>query len=73
MPAEAVMFWNEPNNLSHWDFEMDRGWREFSEMTRRAAMAIRRLCPRLPLVLGTEATADGVVDHDQALLVESCA
>src|SRR5215212_3135554 len=20
---EAVMFWNEPNNKSHWDFEID--------------------------------------------------
>ena len=22
---EAVMLWNEPNNLSHWDFEIDPG------------------------------------------------
>ena len=21
---ESVMFWNEPNNLSHWDFELDK-------------------------------------------------
>ena len=20
---EAAMIWNEPNNLSHWDFEID--------------------------------------------------
>ena len=23
--VEAVMFWNEPNNMSHWDFELDPG------------------------------------------------
>ena len=22
---EAVMLWNEPNNQSHWDFEIDPG------------------------------------------------
>ena len=26
MTVEAVMIWNEPNNLSHWDFHMDEGW-----------------------------------------------
>ena len=25
---EAVMFWNEPNNLSHWDFVIDPDWTE---------------------------------------------
>ena len=25
--VEAVMLWNEPNNLSHWNFEIDPGWR----------------------------------------------
>lgn len=49
---EAIKFWNEPNNLSHWDFQMDPQWREFTEMTRRAARAVRQLCPTLPLVLG---------------------
>ena len=24
---EAVKFWNEPNNLSHWDFQLDPEWR----------------------------------------------
>ena len=24
---EAVMLWNEPNNKSHWDFEIDPDWR----------------------------------------------
>jgi hypothetical protein len=26
---EAVMIWNEPNNKSHWDFEIDPYWRLF--------------------------------------------
>jgi len=24
--VEAVMLWNEPNNLSHWDFKIDPDW-----------------------------------------------
>lgn len=49
---EAIKFWNEPNNLSHWDFQLDPEWREFSLMTELAATAVRRLCPQLTLVLG---------------------
>jgi hypothetical protein len=40
--VEAVMLWNEPNNLSHWNFEIDRGWTRFEEMVGLAAAAIRR-------------------------------
>lgn len=46
------MLWNEPNNLSHWDFELDPEWRSFSEMTRLAAEAVRNVHPSLPRVLG---------------------
>jgi beta-xylosidase len=49
---EAIKLWNEPNNLSHWDFQMDPKWRQFTEMVRLAAIAIRRHSPDLPLVLG---------------------
>jgi len=49
---EAVMLWNEPNNLSHWDFEIDRDWSIFAEMTRLAAAAIKSERPTLPKVLG---------------------
>ncbi len=49
---EAIKFWNEPNNLSHWDFEMDPEWREFTAMTRLGADAVRAVAPDLPLVLG---------------------
>jgi beta-xylosidase len=49
---EAVMLWNEPNNLSHWDFRADSEWKIFAEMVIAAAKAIRRENPELPLVLG---------------------
>jgi len=49
---EAIKLWNEPNNLSHWDFQMDPEWREFAGMLRMAARAIRGIAPELPLVLG---------------------
>ncbi len=49
---EAVKFWNEPNNLSHWDFEMDPEWKEYAHMTRLAAQAVRAEKPNLTLVLG---------------------
>jgi beta-xylosidase len=49
---EAVKFWNEPNNLSHWDFQLDPDWQTFSAMTRLAAQTVRQLCPQLRLVLG---------------------
>jgi beta-xylosidase len=49
---EAVKIWNEPNNLSHWDFQMDPEWREFSDMTKRAACRLRTSRPSLPIVLG---------------------
>lgn len=49
---EAIKFWNEPNNLSHWDFDMDPGWQEFGAMVRLGALAVRELRPDLTLVLG---------------------
>lgn len=49
---EAVMLWNEPNNLSHWDFEIDRDWRMYADLVRQASAAIRAENSRLPIVLG---------------------
>ena len=49
---EAAMLWNEPNNLSHWDFELDPGWVRFAELVRTASAAIRAESPHLPIVLG---------------------
>lgn len=50
--VEAVMLWNEPNNLSHWDFKIDPGWKMFAEMVLAGVQAIRRVNPELKLVLG---------------------
>lgn len=49
---EAVMFWNEPNNLSHWDFQMDPGWKIFSSMLKAAGAAVRAERKDLQRVLG---------------------
>ncbi|HUF28016.1 MAG TPA: hypothetical protein VMM18_13665 [Gemmatimonadaceae bacterium] len=49
---EAIKLWNEPNNLSHWDFHMDPEWREFSRMTALAAEGIRDVAPGVRIVLG---------------------
>src|SRR6185312_2833103 len=50
--VEALMLWNEPNNLSHWNFALDPEWRTFAAMVRQAAEAARRVVPELRLVLG---------------------
>jgi beta-xylosidase len=49
---EAVMFWNEPNNKSHWDFEIDHDWRAYAEMVKLAAAAVRAENSRLRRCLG---------------------
>jgi len=49
---EAVMFWNEPNNKSHWDLQLDPDWRIFAEMVKTAASAVERVRPDLPRVIG---------------------
>jgi hypothetical protein len=37
---EAVKIWNEPNNKSHWDPNLDPEWDLFAEMTRLTGQAI---------------------------------
>src|SRR5574340_608804 len=49
---EAVMIWNEPNNLSHWDFKLDPDWKMFATMARAGIAAIRRVNPEVRIVLG---------------------
>lgn len=76
---EAVMIWNEPNNKSHWDFQIDEGWNIFAEMTKTAAKAIAAENPRLPKVLGGISPIDpafianmqsqGVLNHLEAIAV----
>ena len=76
---EAVMLWNEPNNKSHWDFQIDEGWKIFAEMTKKAADAVAAENPRLPRVLGgispidpcfiSNMQAQGVLDHVDIIAV----
>ncbi|HEY8485636.1 MAG TPA: hypothetical protein VIL13_13560 [Longimicrobiales bacterium] len=76
---EAVMFWNEPNNKSHWDFELDPDWRIYGEMVKLAADAVRAENPRLLRVLGgispidpdfiTNLAGQGVLDHVDVVAV----
>lgn len=49
---EAVKFWNEPNNKSHWAFEMDPEWQTFSQMVKLAADAVEAENPQIKRVLG---------------------
>jgi beta-xylosidase len=56
--VEAVMLWNEPNNLSHWDFTLDPEWRQYARMVRLAGEAIRAERPRLTRVLGGTSPID---------------
>jgi beta-xylosidase len=69
---EAVMLWNEPNNLSHWDFGMDPEWSCYAAMAKAAAGSVRAERPELTRVLGgispidpgfiTNMKAQGVLD-----------
>jgi beta-xylosidase len=49
---EAVKFWNEPNNKSHWDFSLDPEWDQYSEMVKLAGAAVAAENPALTRVLG---------------------
>ena len=49
---EAIMLWNEPNNLSHWDRDLDPDWSIFSRMAALAAEEIRATAPGVRIVLG---------------------
>ncbi len=49
---EAAMIWNEPNNKSHWDPEVDPDWSQFADMVIRAGNAIHAINPAVTRVLG---------------------
>lgn len=49
---EAAMIWNEPNNKSHWDPEIDPEWRGYADMVSRAGNAIFAANPAIARVLG---------------------
>ena len=70
---EAVMFWNEPNNKSHWDFEIDPDWSRFAEMVKLAATAVQAENPNLLKVLGGISPIDpGFIRNMDAKGVLSC-
>ncbi len=46
------MLWNEPNNLSHWNFEIDPGWNTYAQMVNLASDAVKAENPKLRRVLG---------------------
>jgi beta-xylosidase len=49
---EAAKFWNEPNNKSHWDLELDPEWKAYGRMVRLASQAVRAENSALTQVLG---------------------
>jgi beta-xylosidase len=49
---EAAMIWNEPNNKSHWDPEIDPDWSLYAECVRLAGSAIAAENPAILRVLG---------------------
>jgi beta-xylosidase len=49
---EAIKFWNEPNNKSHWDLELDPGWSRFAAMAQLATAAVKAENAGLTRVLG---------------------
>jgi beta-xylosidase len=49
---EAAMIWNEPNNKSHWDPEIDPGWVKFADLANAAGQAIRSANRDIQRVLG---------------------
>ena len=63
---EAVMIWNEPNNRSHWDFDLDPDWKIFAEMAKCAADAVASEAPRLTKVLG------GISPIDPSFILNMC-
>lgn len=76
---EAAMIWNEPNNKSHWDPEIDPDWSQFAHMAKLAGQAIAAEAPGLTRVLGGISPIDtffiermkhfGVLDHVDAVAV----
>ena len=56
--VEAVVLWNEPNNLSHWNFHLDPAWCRYADMVKLGSQSIRSVNPELPIVLGGVSSCD---------------
>ncbi len=70
---EAVMLWNEPNNKSHWDFEIDPDWSKFAAMVKLAGQAVAAEAPGLTRALGGMSPIDpNFVANLQAQGVQEC-
>jgi beta-xylosidase len=75
----AAMIWNEPNNKSHWDQELDPEFAHFAEMAKLAGQAIAAENPQITRALGGMSPIDpifvrnmawrGVLDHVDAIAV----
>jgi beta-xylosidase len=60
---EAVKFWNEPNNKSHWDLELDPEWSQYARMVKLACAAVEAESPALTRVLGGISPIDPAFVH----------
>lgn len=49
---EAIQFWNEPNNFSHWDVGADADKSLFVQMVTEAAQTVQQTAPGVLRVLG---------------------
>jgi beta-xylosidase len=49
---EAIKFWNEPNNKSHWDLELDPTWEKFADVVKLACSAVEAENAELTRVMG---------------------
>ena len=77
---EAAKIWNEPNNKSHWDPNLDPEWDGFAAMTILAGQAIAAENSRLTRVLGGMSPIDpafiqrlearGAMDHVDVVAVQ---
>jgi beta-xylosidase len=55
---EAAMIWNEPNNKSHWDPDLDPEWSIYAETVIRSGKAIKAVNPNVKRVLGGMSPVD---------------
>ena len=73
------MIWNEPNNKSHWNPELDPDWSIYAETVIRAGSAIAEMNPEVTRVLGGMSPIDahwvrrmrdhGALDHVDVVAV----